>query len=205
MPESDGQGGPAPAEAALRTPGSCAELFWVFHHLALQGFGGVLPVAHRALVERQRWLTPVQFVELLSLAQVLPGPNVINISLIFGDRHFGWRGAVSATAGLLAAPLLIVLTLGLLYRHFATNPLVAGALRGMGAVAAGLVLSTAAKLLPTLRKSPLGLLAASGLASAAFIAIGLLRWPLAGVVLGLGAVGMGLALWRMRAAPGGAT
>ena len=186
----------------LRMPGSCGELFRVFNRLALQGFGGVLPVAHRALVERERWLTPGQFVELLSLAQVLPGPNVINISLIFGDRHFGWRGALSATAGLLVAPLFIVLTLGLLYRHYAANPLVAGALRGMGAVAAGLVLSTAAKLLPTLRKSPLGLIPAAILALATFIAIGLLRWPLAGVVLGLGAVGMALAAWRLRARPG---
>ena len=187
---------------ALRTPGSCGELFRVFNRLALQGFGGVLPVAHRALVERERWLTPGQFVELLSLAQVLPGPNVINISLIFGDRHFGWRGALSATAGLLVAPLFIVLTLGLLYRHYAANPLVAGALRGMGAVAAGLVLSTAAKLLPTLRKSPLGLMSAAILALTTFIAIGLLRWPLAGVVLGLGAVGMALTAWRLRARPG---
>ena len=189
----------------LRTPGSSGELFWVFNRLALQGFGGVLPVAHRALVERERWLTPGQFVELLSLAQVLPGPNVINISLIFGDRHYGWRGALSATAGLLAAPLLIVLTLGLLYRHYAANPLVAGALRGMGAVAAGLVLSTAAKLLPTLRKSPLGLMSAAILSLTTFIAIGLLRWPLAGVVLGLGAVGMALAAWRLRARTGAAT
>ena len=190
---------------ALCTPGSCGELFWVFNRLALQGFGGVLPVAHRALVEREGWLTPNQFVELLSLAQVLPGPNVINISLIFGDRHFGWRGAMAATAGLLAAPLFIVLTLGLLYRHYAANPLVAGALRGMGAVAAGLVLSTAAKLAPTLRKSPLGLMSAAILALATFIAIGVLRWPLAAAVLGLGGVGMALAAWRLRARPGATT
>ena len=191
---------PAAAEPPLRAPGSCSELFLVFNRLALQGFGGVLPVAHRTLVERERWLSPAQFVELLSLAQVLPGPNVINISLIFGDRHFGWRGALAASAGLLVAPLLIVLSLGLLYRQYAANPLVAGALRGMGAVAAGLVLSTAAKLAPTLRKSPLGWASAAALAGATFVAVGLLRWPMVGAVLGLGSVGMALAGWRLRRA-----
>ena len=79
--------------AALRRPADCTELFRAFNRLALQGFGGVLPVAHRELVERQRWLSPQQFVELLTLGQVLPGPNIINMAIVIGDRFFGWRGA----------------------------------------------------------------------------------------------------------------
>ena len=94
---------PAADQASpLRRPASCGALFSVFNRLALQGFGGVLPVAHRTLVERERWVSPQQFVDLLTIGQVLPGPNIINISIILGDRFFGWRGALAATAGLLA-------------------------------------------------------------------------------------------------------
>ena len=191
---------PAPRDqdesaAALRAPRSCATLFRVFNRLALRGFGGVLPVAHRALVEEERWLTPQQFVELLALSQVLPGPNVINMALIYGDRHHGWRGALAAAAGLLTLPLLIVLALALGYRHFAAYPAVSGALRGMGAVAAGLVVSTAVKLAPTLKKNPLGRATGALLAALTLAGVGALRWPMVWVVLGLGSVGMALA-WR---------
>ena len=181
--------------AELRTPGSCAELFRVFNRLALRGFGGVLPVAHRALVEEERWLSAQQLDELLALSQVLPGPNVINMALIFGDRHHGRRGALAAAAGLLALPLLIVLALALAYRQYAAQPAVAGALRGMGAVAAGLVVSTAVKLAPTLKKNPLGPAMGALLAGLTLAGVGFLHWPMVWVVLGLGSTGMALA-WR---------
>jgi len=185
-----------PAEPAQ--PQSPADLFLSFNRLALQGFGGVLPVAQQELVERKRWLTHAEFVDLLSAAQVLPGPNVVNLALMLGDRFFGLRGALAAAAGLMAAPLVIVLALATLYGRFATTPAVAGALRGMGAVAAGLVLATAWRLAGSLRGNVLGLPLCAGLALAAFVAMALLRWPLAAVVLGLGSAATALAWRRLR-------
>ena len=121
---------PAAGDAEpLRAPASPGELFRVFTRLALQGFGGVLPVAQYHLVERERWLTKEQFVELLSIGQVLPGPNIVNLSLMIGDRYFGWRGALAALGGMLALPMLLVLGLASLYVRFAAVPPVAGALR----------------------------------------------------------------------------
>ena len=184
---------------ALRTPASPGELFKVFNRLALQGFGGVLPIAQRELVERERWLTQQQFVELLSVSQVLPGPNIVNLALMFGDRHFGWRGALSALAGMMLAPLVIVLVLAVLYAKFAVLPVVAGALRGMGAVAAGLVLTTGLKLSVTLRKSPMGLPACVGFTALTFVAIALLRWPLAWVLLGVGGTAIAVAWHKLGA------
>lgn len=176
-------------------PASPGALFRAFNRMALQGFGGVLPVAQRELVERLGWMTREQFVEALSVAQVLPGPNVVNLAIIIGDRFFGARGIAAAMGGMLALPLVIVLLLAALYGQLADVPMVAGALRGMGAVAAGLVLATAWKLAPTLLKSPLGRpLAAAGVV-AAFVTVGLLRWPLAWVVLALGGLSVALA-WR---------
>lgn len=188
------QEGAPPDRLAPRTPG---ELFRVFNRLALQGFGGVLPVAQRELVERRRWLTREQFVELLSLGQVLPGPNIVNMALIFGDRHFGLRGGLAALAGLLAAPSVIVLLLAALYAGFANHPTVAGALRGMGAVAAGLVISTAAKLLGTLKTSPLGRWPAAVFAVLTLAGIVGLRWPMVWVVPGLGVFAVALAWHRL--------
>lgn len=179
---------------APRSPG---ELFVVFTRLALMGFGGVLPIAQHMLVERQRWLTNEQFVELLSVSQVLPGPNVVNLALMVGDRYFGWRGAVAALAGMLLAPLAVVLALAALYAEFSSVPEVGGALRGMGAVAAGLVLAMALKLTPALAKNPLGRVACAAVALASAVAVGVLRWPAAGVILVLGAGSIALAWWRL--------
>jgi chromate transporter len=183
-------------EAQAR-PASPAALFRAFNRLALQGFGGVLPVAQRELVDRLHWLTPKQFLELLSLSQILPGPNIINLGLILGDRCFGWRGALAALGGLLLAPLGIVLLLAVAAAQWRDVPQVAGALRGMGVVAAGLVLSTAIRLAPGLGRNGLGLPTAAVFVLLTAVAIGALRWPLATVVLVLGLAAVALAWWRL--------
>jgi chromate transporter len=185
------------SEPALRAPRSKTELFVAFTWLALQGFGGVLAVAQQELVERLRWLSKEQFVEMLSLSQVLPGPNIINLSLMFGDRHFGWRGALTAVAAMLAAPLVIVLALAALYVQFSAVPQVAGALRGMGAVASGLILATGLKLAPTLKRNPMGLWACGLIVVLSALAIGGLRLPLVWVVLVLGVSGFAWAWHRL--------
>jgi chromate transporter len=184
--------------SALSQPGSVRELFFAFNRLALQGFGGVLPVAQRELVERLRWLDKEQFVEMLAISQVLPGPNIVNLALMFGDRFFGIRGALAALAGMLLAPLVIVLILTALYAQFAEAPMVSGALRGMGAVAAGLVISTALKLLGTLRRNPMGLPLSLAFAALTFAATAWLRWPLVWVIAGLGSLAMAVAWLRLR-------
>lgn len=185
----------APQDEATEPPASPGAMFWAFNRLALQGFGGVIPVAQRELVERQRWLSREAFLELLSISQVLPGPNIVNLALIFGDRCFGWRGAAASVAGILTAPLVLVLGLALLVRQSQGLPAVGDALRGMGVVAAGLVLSTAWRLSGGLRKNRLGQPLAWAFVGATVVAVGALRWPLAVVVLGLGGLSMALA-WR---------
>lgn len=181
----------------LQRPASPGEIFMAFHWLAVQGFGGVLPVAQRELVEKRRWLTKEDFLAVLSLGQVLPGPNIVNMALIIGLRFLGARGAFAALAGLLAAPSAIVLTLAALYGQFDGLPMVAGALRGMGVVAAGLVVTTGIKLLPALRRNPMGLPACLVFGLVTVLGVGLLRWPLVWVVLGLGTLAVATAWWRL--------
>ena len=185
--------------AARQQPRSPTDLFLSFTALALQGFGGVIAIAQRELVERKRWMTNEEFVEEWAVAQIMPGPNIVNMSINIGGRYFGLRGALAAVAGLLLAPLLIVLALALLYAQFAAHPGVVGALRGMGAVASGLIVATGLKLFPGLKKNALGMPICIGLGVLCFAAVALLCWPLAYVLLGLGTCACVLAYRRLDA------
>ncbi len=179
---------PSVAPPPRPAPSSLRDLFFSFTWLALQGFGGVLAVVQRVIVEEKRWLTREEFLEDWAVAQVMPGPNVINLSLMLGDRYFGLRGAIAAVAGMLTVPLLVVLALAILYAHFAADPRVAGALRGMGAVAAGLIAATGLKLAAALANNVMGMAMCGLAAVATFVAVAVLRVPLVWVLLGLGAV-----------------
>ncbi len=185
-------------ESTRRQPQSLRDLFLSFSWLALQGFGGVLAVAQRELVEKKRWLTREEFIEEWAVAQIMPGPNVINMAIMLGGRHFGWRGAVAAVAGMLTLPALVILLLVLIYGQLSPYPMVAGALRGMGAVSAGLITATGLKLIPGLKTNVLGKAVCLVLGLGCLIAVAGLRLPLAGVLLTLGAIGMVWAYHRLQ-------
>lgn len=179
-------------EVGLLRPQSNWELFTAFTSLAMQGFGGVIAVAQHELCIRRRWLTAQEFLELLGSAQVLPGPNVCNLSLMVGDRFFGWRGAFAALAGMMLLPMVVMLALAWLVAltppATAAHDAVKGALWGITAVAGGQIIGTVLKLAAPLRQHPLGLPAAGALALGAFLMMTWVRWPLIWVLLGLGLV-----------------
>jgi chromate transporter len=129
---------------------------------------------------------------------MLPGPNVCNVALMVGDRWFGWRGAVAALGGMLAAPCVVVLSLAVLYGQVADDPVVRRALIGMGAVAGGMILGTALRLATTQRGRAPWLV----FGSLAFTGVALLRIELAWVVLALGPVAV-LAAWLANRRRGG--
>jgi chromate transporter len=164
--------------AAPNAPKSKTDLFVSFTVLALQGFGGVLAVVQRELVDKKQWLTTDEFVEDWAVAQILPGPNVVNL--------FGIAGALAALSGLLIAPTVLVLLLAAAVAGVAETPVAQGMLRGMGAVSAGLIAAVGIKLMGALKNNPMGMLTCIGMGSLTFVAIGLLRLPLAWVLLSLG-------------------
>lgn len=171
---------------ALNRPRSRADLFWSMTWLSLQGFGGVLTVAQRELVERKQWTTHEQFVEDWAVAQTLPGPNVVNLALMIGSRYFGLGGALASLAGLLCFPLLLLLGLAILNASVASLPQVQGALRGLGAVTAGLIAAAGLKMVPALRSNVMGRPASLLFLSVTFVAVAWLRIPLVWVLLGVG-------------------
>jgi len=170
-------------------PQSLLELFLAFTALASQSFGGVLPWAHRVLVEKKKWLTREEFVELLAFAQLMPGPNICNLAILLGTRYFGWRGAVVGLLGMLSLPAIVVVSIGVLYSEFSSVPVVRHAVIGMGAAAAGLIMGTAITLARSQNRRWLGF------GVLAFLAMGIFRLPVGWVMLVLVPVAVGLA-WR---------
>ena len=184
-------------EQPLARPASLAELFITVTLLALQGFGGVLAVSERVLCVQKRWLSQEQFVEVLAMSHVLPGPNVCNLALLVGDRFFGWRGAFTALAGMMVVPLAIVLALTVLYAQFALEPAVAGARRGMAAVTAGLIIGTGLTLARTLQGNAMRVPACALVGAAVFVAVALLHYP-AWISLAIGALASAYAWFQVK-------
>jgi len=135
-------------------PKSLLELYLGFLSIGARSFGGVLPWAHRTMVEERRWIAPGDFAEVLALCQFLPGPNVGNVSVVLGRRWFGPVGSVVAFAGLMALPLVWVFGLALLYADFATHPAVRAVVTGVGVAGGGLFIGTALKLAKPLVQKP---------------------------------------------------
>lgn len=170
-------------------------IFLVFSKLGLMGFGGVMPFAYRALVEQHKWLTAEEFAKYLATSQMLPGPTICNVALMVGNRYAGTRGALAALGGMIAGPFMVVIALGVVYQRFGEIEMFRHAIRGMAAVAAGLILATAVKMAKAMfakadwreRRTLLQV----ALLALAFVGLGLLQWQLALVFCVLAPLGTG--------------
>ena len=170
------------------------ELFLRFTQVSLSGFGGVMPFARRMLVEERRWLSAEEFTDVLSLCQLLPGPNIVNVAVCVGARYHGVRGALAAFAGLMTAPFFIILALGALYTRYGHLPAVSALFHGISASAAGLVVAMGLKMATSRRlRSAMALFALI-----TFIGIALVRLPLVVFLLGAVPLSVAAALWRAK-------
>ena len=186
------------AQAAPTSPSSApslSQLFFGFAQISVSAFGGALPWARRVLVEDRAWLEPEDFTNTLALCQFLPGPNVINLSIAVGARFRGPAGSLCAFLGLMGAPVILVIGLGALYARYGQLQALSGVFAALGAAAAGLVITTAAKMaLPIVQRQPL---ASLPIIVGGFVMAGLLRWPLPLVLAVLAPLSIALA-WRLR-------
>jgi chromate transporter len=149
-------------------------LFLSFSRISLSSFGGAIFWARREIVERQRWFAEREFLEMFTVGQLLPGPNVLNLTVMVGYRFAGWTGAAAAVAGFLGWPCLVVVGMGVLYQQYGALPQVQQALTGMSSVAAGLLLATVIKLATVLPRHWRPWL----FGALAFVGVGVMRWPL---------------------------
>lgn len=173
---------------------SLTDLFLAFVQVSISGFGGALPWARRKIVEQKRWMTAEQFNEAFALSQFLPGPNVVNFSVVFGARFGGAAGAAVALFGLLGPPVVIVTILAWAYSHYGDHAVLSRVLSGISAAALGLIFATIIKMARPLLKR--GLHPAPLIAAAAFIAVGPLHWPLPWVLVVLAPISIAISWWR---------
>lgn len=164
-------------------------IFRCFFQVGATGFGGVLPMAYHELVRRRQWLSDAEFTEALALCQVLPGPNIINLAIVFGVRKRGWPGGVAGLLGLMALPFVIVLVLATLYMEVSELPAVQRATGAVASAAAGLICAIAARLLWPVVRSPRALV----IIALVFAAVAVLAMPLLAVLLVLGPLSILLA------------
>jgi chromate transporter len=155
-------------------PRTLTELFTGFLAIGARSFGGVMPWAHRTMVEERRWLTQADFTETIGLCQFLPGPNIGNASIVLGKRWFGLKGSLVAALGLYALPFVWVLALAALYAEYVSHPMVRAIVMGVGAAGAGLFIATAIKLGRPLARKPTALV----LIAATFLAVAIGRFSL---------------------------
>ena len=180
-PDSPPAAIPAPDIPAIAEPPGVVQLFLAFAKISLSGFGGVLVFARRAIVEKYHWMTADEFNETYALCHFLPGPNICNLSVVFGARIRGIPGSFAAFTGLVGPPVVIVSTLAMIYARYGEIPALQRTLAGISCAAVGLVIGVAARMMGPLlkRRDPVAI----GFLVAVFVAIGLLRWPLPPVLL----------------------
>jgi chromate transporter len=179
-PDSPPAAVPAP-DSLTSTPPSLIELFVAFARMSLAGFGGVLVFARRAIVDQHRWMTADEFNETFALCHFLPGPNIVNLSVVFGSRFRGIAGGFAAFAGLVGPPMVVVTVLAALYAHFGEVEALRRILSGVSCAAVGLLIAVVFRMMmPLIRKRDLVRLV---VLAAVFIAIGVLRMPLPAVLL----------------------
>jgi chromate transporter len=175
---------------------SLYELFFAFAGIAMSGFGGVLPFARRMLVEQRRWLNEEEFAEVFALCQFLPGPNIINMSVILGSRWHGVSGALAGFLGLVGFPFFLMVLCGYLYGLYGEVPVLRGALAGLAAGAAGLLIAMVAKMIVALADS--GRVSPFSFVLVGFLAVGIARIPLYWAVLFLAPISIAYYWWRPR-------
>ncbi|HEY1680050.1 MAG TPA: chromate transporter [Candidatus Tumulicola sp.] len=179
MPASDD----APAPPVRPTLLSVA---LVFAAISSTSFGGGQKASIRQQVVKQGWMDKDAFLEGLELAQVLPGPNILNLAIFCGQRARGVPGAIAAFLGASIPPLLIVLVAGALYFKYSENPFVRGGLRGCAVGALGLTVANALELSWDERNDWIKLL----LLALTAVVVSLFKMPLLLVLVVFGGIGI---------------
>jgi chromate transporter len=181
MPPDSSSAAVLAPESLPPAPPSLIALFFAFAKMSLAGFGGVLVFARRGIVEQHRWMTAEEFNETFALCHFLPGPNIVNLSVVFGSRFRGIAGGIAAFAGLVGPPLVLVTILAALYAQFGQVDALRRILAGVSCAAVGLLISVVFRMMmPLIKKRDLVGLA---VLAAVFVAIGIARLPLQAVLL----------------------
>lgn len=181
MPPDSSPAAASVPEIPTSVPPSVIALFVAFAKMSLAGFGGVLYWARRAIVDQHRWMSADEFNETYALCHFLPGPNIVNLSMVFGARLRGVAGGIAAFTGLLVPPMLIMTVLAAIYARYGEIDALRRTLAGVSCAAVGLLIANVLRMMaPLVRRRDL---AGMAMLAIVFVTIGLVRWPMVAVLL----------------------
>lgn len=128
------------------------ELFLSFFQIGLMSVGGgyaSLPLIRSQIVELHGWLSMAEFTDLVTIAEMTPGPIAINAATFVGTRIAGLPGALIATCGCVLPSSAVVLTLAWLYNRYRSLSLIQGVLSGLRPAVVALIASAGLSILMT--------------------------------------------------------
>ena len=123
-------------------PTSLLKLFTTFFKIGLFTFGGgyaMIPLIEREVVQRYRWVSGTEFVDLLAIAQSAPGVFAVNISVFIGNKLRGTRGALAAALGCVLPSVIIILAIALFFGRFRHIAVVNNVFMGIRPVVVALI------------------------------------------------------------------
>lgn len=126
------------------------ELFWSFFQIGLFSIGGgyaAMPLIQHQVVDAHPWLTMTQFADIMTIAEMTPGPIAINSATFVGIRVAGLPGAIIATLGCILPSCIIVMTLAYIYYRFRSLTIVQGALAGLRPAVVAMIASAGISLI----------------------------------------------------------
>lgn len=178
----------APPQVSLGT------IFWIFFQIGSLSVGGGLTAwLYREIVEKRKLMGEADFMGALTLAQVLPGINMANLSVYVGQRLRGVEGAVVAMIGLTLVPFFAIITIGSIYAQLKTQPALHHFLDGLAATAVGLLMAMTLKAIKVTRMD----LVQIGIAGVVVLLVGVLRLPMVPIILAVAPISIALAWIRL--------
>ena len=201
MDQASSSNEPAPPLAPGAAPQvPLSTIFWIFFQIGSLSVGGGLTAwLYREIVENRRLMPAADFMGALTLAQVLPGINMANLSVYVGQRLRGVGGACAAMVGLTLVPFFAIITIGSIYAQLRAYPGVHHVLDGMAATAVGLLLAMSVKSIKVTRMERVQLI----IVGVVVLLVGVLRLPMVPVILGVAPISVALAWLRQKAEAAG--
>ncbi|ODT23259.1 MAG: hypothetical protein ABS35_12985 [Kaistia sp. SCN 65-12] len=182
-------------EPAEFKPVPALDLLTSFLRLGASSFGGGMTGwTHREIVERRRWLSDSEFLQTLTVAQIMPGANPVNLAVYIGLKLSGLRGAALALFGMIMPAFLAILALSFTYQQLRSYPEAQAVLRGLACVGIASSLTMGIKTARRLKAHVVPI----GIAVIVFLLVGILRWPLVLVVAGAIPASVAATFWLER-------
>ena len=120
------------------------EIFLVFFKIGAFTFGGgyaMIPLIRNEVVNKKGWLEDEEFMDMLAIAQSMPGPISLNTALFVGSKRFGFKGSLFSAAGIILPSFIVILLIAMVFTQFKENPVVERVFKGIRPAVVALIVA----------------------------------------------------------------